>query len=117
MLVGALLNLEALVAEAAGASEVAVLCAGVEGRFAIDDAYVAGRIALLLGGQPDDAAIAAIRIAGSFASALEGIGGGTSADNLRATGLADDIAFCAREGVLAVVPRVVERGESAVVIA
>jgi 2-phosphosulfolactate phosphatase len=117
VLVGSLLNLEALLAELAGASEVAVLCAGVEGRFALDDAYVAGRIAAALGGEPDDAALAAIRIADSFPSALDGIGAGISAENLRATGLAEDIAFCAREGVIDRVPRVVERSQSAVVVA
>jgi len=117
VLVGSLLNLEALVEAARGVPEVAVLCAGVEGSFAIDDAYVAGRIAALLGGEPDDAAVAAILLAAAFDSALEGIGGGTSADNLRATGLADDIAFCARESVLDVVPRVVERSEFAVGVA
>jgi 2-phosphosulfolactate phosphatase len=117
VLVGSLLNLDALVDAASGASEVAVLCAGVEGRFAIDDAYVAGRVAALLGGEPDDAAIAAIRLAGALGAALDGIGGGTSADNLRATGLAEDIAFCARESVLDVVPRVVERSQLAVAIA
>ena len=117
VLVGSLLNLDAVVAAAAGASDVVLLCAGVEGAFAIDDAYVAGRIASALAGEPDDAALGAIRLADSFPSALEGIGAGQSAANLRATGLADDIAFCAREAVLGVVPRVVERGESAVVIA
>jgi 2-phosphosulfolactate phosphatase len=117
VLVGSLLNLEAVVAEAAGAAEVAVLCAGVEGAFAIDDAYVAGRISAALGGEPDDAAIAAIRLAAAFGSALEGIGGGVSADNLRAAGLAEDVPFCARVGLLDLVPRVVERGSSAVVVA
>jgi len=117
VLVGSLLNLEALVASAAGASEVAVLCAGVEGRFAIDDAYVAGRIASALGGEPDDAAVAAMRLAASFESALAGIGGGTSADNIRQAGLSEDIDFCARTGVLDVVPRVVERSTTAVVVA
>jgi 2-phosphosulfolactate phosphatase len=117
VLVGSLLNLDALVAAARGAEEVAVLCAGVEGEFAIDDAYVAGRIAAALDGEPDDAAIAAIRLAGSFGSALEAIGAGISAENLRVTGLADDIAFCAQESVLTHVPRVIERGEHAVEIA
>ena len=47
VLVASLLNLDAVVAavRASGADEVAVLCAGVEGAFAIDDVYVAGRIA------------------------------------------------------------------------
>jgi 2-phosphosulfolactate phosphatase len=117
VLVGSLLNLDALVRAVAGESEVAVLCAGVEGDFAIDDAYVAGRISAALGGDPDDAAIAAIRLAGSFDSALAGIGGGVSAANIRTAGLDDDIAFCAREGVLDVVPRIVERLPNAVVVA
>lgn len=115
--VGSLLNLDALVAAVADAPEVAVLCAGVEGEFAIDDAYVAGRIAQALGGDPDDGAIAAIQLARSFASGEQGIGAGVSAENLRVNGLGEDIAFCAREGVIDLVPRVVERSDRAVVIA
>jgi 2-phosphosulfolactate phosphatase len=115
--VGSLLNLHAVVAAVADAPEVAVLCAGVEGAFAIDDAYVAGRIAQALGGEPDDSAIAAIALARSFSSAELGIGAGVSAENLRVNGLGADIAFCAREGVVDLVPRVVERSDRAVVIA
>jgi 2-phosphosulfolactate phosphatase len=114
--VGSLLNLDALVATLGGAGDVAVLCAGVEGEFAIDDAYVAGRIAAALGGDHDDAARAAVQLASSFGTALEGIGSGTSADNLRRNGLADDLPFCAQEGVLDCVPRIIERHETAVVI-
>ena len=117
VLVASLLNLSAVVEAALGASEVAVLCAGVEGDFAIDDAYVAGRVAEALGGRPDDAAIAAIRLAQTFPSAEEGIAGGSSAANIRHAGLDDDIPWCARESVLDLVPRVVERAESAVVLA
>src|SRR5689334_7259834 len=75
VLVGSLLNLQA-VADAAreqGADDVAVLCAGVKGELAMDDAYCAGRIALELGGEPADSASAAIRLAGSFAGAEEGL--------------------------------------------
>ena len=117
VLVASLLNLDAVVAAVRGVSEVAVLCAGVEGAFAIDDAYVAGRIAAALGGEPDDAAIAAIRLAGAFATAEEGIGGGSSAANIRRASLDDDIPWCARESVLDLVPRVIERTDSSVVIA
>jgi 2-phosphosulfolactate phosphatase len=117
VLVASLLNLEAVVAEARGTDEVAILCAGVEGAFAIDDAYVAGRVAAALDGEPDDAAIAAIRLAAAFASAEPGIGGGVSAANIRRVGLDEDIAFCARESVLDRVPRVVERAASLIVIA
>jgi 2-phosphosulfolactate phosphatase len=117
VLVASLLNLDAVVAEASGAEEVAIICAGVEGAFALDDAYVAGRIAAALGGEPDDAALAAMRLAAAFPSAEEGIGGGVSAANIRRVGLDDDIAFCARESVLALVPRVVARRDKAVEIA
>jgi 2-phosphosulfolactate phosphatase len=117
VLVASLLNLDAVVEEARGGTDVAVLCAGVEGAFAIDDAYVAGRIAAALGGEPDDAAAAAIRLAGSFAIAEEGIGAGISADNIRNAKLDEDIAWCARESVLEIVPRVVARRDGAVEIA
>jgi 2-phosphosulfolactate phosphatase len=106
VLVGSLLNLAA-VAEAAGRSgeEVAILCAGVRGELALDDAYCAGRIAAELGGDPADSAVAAMRLADGFESAAEGLGASQSARNLRASGLDEDIAWCARESVLDVVPR------------
>jgi 2-phosphosulfolactate phosphatase len=103
VLVGSLLNLAA-VADAvreAGA-DVEVVCAGVDGRFTLDDAYCAGRTAALLGGERSDAAEAAVRLAGSFASAEEGL---QAAENPRQEALGDDLAWCARESVLAVVPR------------
>jgi 2-phosphosulfolactate phosphatase len=119
VLVASLLNLRTVVeaARASGARSVAVLCAGVEGAFAIDDAYVAGRIVRDLGGDPDDAAVAAMQLAGSFATAEEGIGGGISAENIRNAELDEDIAWCARESVLDVVPRIVARRDGAVEIA
>jgi 2-phosphosulfolactate phosphatase len=117
VLVASLLNLDAVVAAARAADEVAILCAGVEGAFAIDDAYVAGRIATSLGGEGDDAAVAARRLAAAFPTAEAGIGGGASAENIRRAGLDDDIPFCARESVLDLVPRVVARSASAVEIA
>jgi 2-phosphosulfolactate phosphatase len=104
--VGSLLNLDA-VAEAARAHEedVAVLCAGILGELALDDAYCAGRIADALGGDRTDSATAAIRLAQSYGSAGEGIGAGRSAWNLRRHGLEPDIEWCARENAAAVVPR------------
>jgi len=118
VLVGALLNLAAVVgAVAARGEDVAILCAGVEGAFAIDDAYVAGRIAAALSGTPDDSAIAAARLAAAFDGAEAGIAGGVSAANIRDANLAEDIPWCARESVLDLVPRVVERSERSVVVA
>jgi 2-phosphosulfolactate phosphatase len=116
VLVASLLNLEAVVEAARGEADLAILCAGVEGGFAIDDAYVAGRLVAALGGTWDDSALAAARLATTFGSAEEGIGGGISAENIRTAGLDDDVPFCARESVLGLVPRVVERGGSSVVV-
>lgn len=107
VLVGSLLNLEAVAAavRASGAEDVAVLCAGLDGELALDDAYCAGRIARALGGEPADSALAAIRLAESFPGDEEGLGAGQSARNLRRAGLEEDIAWCARAGVLDAVPR------------
>ena len=103
VLVGSLLNLAAVAEGARGAgSGVEVVCAGVDGRFTLDDAYCAGRIAALLGGERSDAAEAAVRVAESFASAEEAL---RAAENPRQEALGDDLAWCARESVLAVVPR------------
>ena len=78
--VGSLLNLDAVaVAAAESGEDVALLCAGVLGELALDDAYCAGRIAEALGGELSDSATAAIRIARSFASPLEGLGASRSA--------------------------------------
>jgi 2-phosphosulfolactate phosphatase len=104
VLLGSLLNLEALArATAERGEDVAVLCAGFQGAFALDDAYCAGRIVQLLGGERRDAAIAAELIARSFPNALEAL----NARTYGPPGLEEDIAFCARKDVLDVVPRLV----------
>ena len=118
VLAASLLNLDAVVEAAHGAGgDVTVVCAGVKGEFAMDDAYVAGRIAELLEGEPTDAAVAAMRLRESFASGEEGLGASQSARNLVAAGLEDDIAWCARESVLDVVPRLTRMVGSAAEIA
>ncbi len=118
VLAGSLLNLEAVTAAAREAGEdVVVVCAGVLGAFALDDAYCAGRIVEALGGEPTDAAAAAVRLRRSFASAEEGLRASQSARNLLAAGLESDIAFCARESVLGIVPRVVAILDSSVEVA
>src|SRR6266571_409833 len=108
--VGSLLNLDAVAAAArAHDRDVAVRCAGVLGELALDDAYCAGRIAEALGGEPEDSARAAILLAQSFPSALEGLGASGSALNLRQHGLEADVERCARENDLDVVPRYIRR--------
>src|SRR5436190_9840422 len=106
--VGSLLNLDAVVAAArAHGEDVAVLCAGVLGELALDDAYCAGRIAEALGGDRTDSATAAIRLAQTYADAREGLGASRSAWNLRRHGLEADIEWCARENTVDLAPRYV----------
>jgi 2-phosphosulfolactate phosphatase len=108
--VGSLLNLDAVAAAAReSGGDVAVLCAGVLGELALDDAYCAGRIAEALGGESEDSAQAAILLARSFPTATEGLDASRSAANLRRHGLEADLERCARENVLDVVPRYVRR--------
>jgi 2-phosphosulfolactate phosphatase len=102
VLLGSLLNLDAVVAAARERGEdVAILCAGYKGAFALDDAYCAGRFVQLLAAERSDAAVAAEVIAQAYPSPLEGL----NARTYGPPGLEEDIAFCARESVLDVVPR------------
>src|SRR5438874_10652123 len=102
VLLGSLLNLDAVVARARSlGGDVAILCAGFKGAFALDDAYCAGRIVARLDGERSDAAIAAELVARSFPDALAGL----SARTYGPPGLEADIEWCARESVLEVVPR------------
>jgi 2-phosphosulfolactate phosphatase len=56
VLVGSLLNLDAVAAAARErCGEVAVLCAGTEGRLALEDVYCAGRIVERIDGERTDA--------------------------------------------------------------
>jgi 2-phosphosulfolactate phosphatase len=115
VLVGSLLNLDAVAAAARRRGDVDVVCAGVQGRFTIDDAYAAGRIAELLGGERSDAAEAAVRIARSFAGPQEAL---SASGNPEHALLGEDIAWCARESVLEVVPRLARlEGSAAEVVA
>jgi 2-phosphosulfolactate phosphatase len=110
VLIASLLNLDAVTkAAAAHGEDVAVFCAGVKGAFALDDAYVAGRIVEGLGTERSDAAEAALRVARSYATAEEAFRASRSGRDLIESGpvLEADIPWCAREGVLEVVPRLV----------
>ena len=102
VLLGSLLNLEAVATAARERGEdVTVVCAGFQGQFALDDAYCAGRIVQLLNGEPSDSAKAAEAIARAWPDAHEAL----LARTYGPPGLEEDIAFCARVGILDVVPR------------
>jgi 2-phosphosulfolactate phosphatase len=111
VLVGSLLNLDAVVAAATDAGgDVAVICAGYKGSFALDDAYCAGRIVERLDGTRTDAAVAAALVADAFSDATSGL----NARTYGPPGLEDDIAYCAQENVLDVVPQLTGRVGGAV---
>jgi 2-phosphosulfolactate phosphatase len=102
VLLGSLLNLDAVAASARERGEdVEILCASFQGRFALDDAYCAGRIVQLLGGEATDSSKAADAIARAWPDAHEGL----LARTYGPPGLEEDVAFCAQVSVLDVVPR------------
>ena len=100
VVLGSLLNLDA-VARAAASRDAVVVCAGFQGAFALDDAYCAGRIVQLVQSERTDAAIGSELIARAFPNALDAL----NARTYGPPGLEEDIAFCARENALDIVPR------------
>jgi 2-phosphosulfolactate phosphatase len=110
VLLGSLLNLDALVdclATGERTDDLLLVCAGTNGRLAIEDIYVAGRIVAMLGGPATDAAWTAELVATATASTTELFAQSMNGRVLVDVGLTDDIAWCVRESVLGVVPRVV----------
>jgi 2-phosphosulfolactate phosphatase len=104
VLIGGLLNLDAVArATRERGEDVAVICAGVDGERALDDVYCAGRIAERIGGEPTEDAVEALEIVRSFPSAREAL---AALRNPRQRDLEEDIAWCARESLCAVVPTV-----------
>lgn len=102
VLLGSLLNLSAVVRAAREAGgDVAILCSGFKGTFALDDAYCAGRIVEALDGERSDAAIGAELISTAWPDPLAGL----NARTYGPPGLEADIEFCAQVDLLDVVPR------------
>ena len=114
VVLGSLLNLGAVVRVAQEhGTDVAVICAGFKGAFALDDAYCAGRIVERLDAERSDAAIAAALVAASFPDPAAGL----NARTYGPPGLEEDIAWCAREDVLDVVQRLAGmRGPAAEIV-
>ena len=105
VLVAGLLNLDAVVAAAEG-RDVQVVCAGVCGRPALEDLYVAGRIAARLDGPASDTALVACSIAAAYPCAYDALAASTAARMLAAVDMEADVERCARESVSVCVPHV-----------
>lgn len=102
VLLGSLLNLSAVARAAYSAGgDVAIVCSGFKGSFALDDAYCAGRIVDALDGDPTDAAIAASVLARAWPDPLAGL----NARTYGPPGLEADIEYCAQVDLLDAVPR------------
>jgi 2-phosphosulfolactate phosphatase len=103
VLVGSMLNLDAVAAAARErGDDVEIVCAGLRGGPSEDDAYCAGRIAALLGGEPTGGAERALELAASFPTAEEAL---RTIRRVGETVAEEDIVWCARESVSPAVPR------------
>jgi 2-phosphosulfolactate phosphatase len=104
VLAASMLNLAA-VAEQIGAGDILLVCAGTDGRVSIEDVYLAGRLSALLEGPRSDAAQVAEAVAAAYPTALAALEASGGAVGLRREGLESDIAYCAQESIVDVVPR------------
>ncbi len=99
-------------------AKLQILCSATGGQLALEDVYVAGRLsAALPPGPRSDAALAAEAVARAFESPFEALNASAHARVLRALGASADIAHCACESALAVVPVVVGVSAGVAVVA
>jgi 2-phosphosulfolactate phosphatase len=97
--------------------DVQLVCSGSEGEVALEDVYVAGRIGAELPAPRTDAAVLADAICRRYGSPLEAFSASAAAGRLRAVGMEDDVADCARESVLELVAEVTVTGRGCSVVA
>ena len=116
VLLGSLLNLEAVLEALPDGEDVLIICSGTDGRVTLEDVYAAGRLSARLEGDRSDAALVAESVAQAHTDARSALAASAHAQTLREAGLEADVAWCAQESVLDCVPRVREvRGDVAVV--
>lgn len=99
VLVGALLNLEALAGELRSAAprRVLLVCAGTFETFALEDACAAGLLAKAVGEVTmTDAAAAVHRLAATFSNPLAALRAARNGQVLAAAGRGADVEWCAR---------------------
>jgi 2-phosphosulfolactate phosphatase len=116
VLIGSLLNLGAVLDAIRAETAVTIVCSGTDGRAALEDVYVAGRLVAALDGTRSDAARVAERVASAYPAPLEPLAESEGGARLRATGQEPDIAWCARESALAVVPEVCSMDDGVAVV-
>jgi 2-phosphosulfolactate phosphatase len=118
VLLACLLNLDAVVMEQdRRGADLQIVCSGTDGAVALEDVYVAGRLIARLRGPRTDAALVAEAVARAFPTPLEALAASADAAALRAAGLTADIADCARESELDVVPAVVRTSGGVAIVA
>lgn len=114
VLIASVLNLGAVVDAVADAERVAVVCAGKEGRFALEDAVCAGELVEALletrdEDSLDDAGRAARILAREHPMSADFLASTAAGLALEEVGLADDLAFCAERDRHAFVPEMKDR--------
>lgn len=101
-LAASFLNLGAVAEEVAGDPQVAVVCAGKEGCFSLDDAVCAGHLVLRIAEvadedvELDDGAAAAAELAGMFEPDAETFAAAAAGQALLDAGMGSDLEFCAQ---------------------
>lgn len=115
VLLAALLNAHAAArrARALAVEEIAIVCAGNEGRVGLDDVYAAGVLAeyLLSMGEytVDDGARIALTLRRNTSDPIEALSASGHGIHLERLGLGEDVRACARVSVSTVVPALVEK--------
>jgi len=111
VVLGCLLNLDALLGALrdrgaeTGRLDIQLVCSGTGGGGALEDMYAAGRICEQLEGERTDAALIAQAVTRVYATPHQALDASADARVLREAELGDDIAHCALESRLDVVPR------------
>jgi 2-phosphosulfolactate phosphatase len=114
VLVGSMLNLSAVARAVADAPQLAIVCSGRYGRFALDDALCAGMLLARLASagralELEDGGRAALALAGAFGADAGFLAGTEAGRALAGIGLAEDVDWCARVDASTLVPELIER--------
>jgi 2-phosphosulfolactate phosphatase len=115
VLAASMLNLAAVAAQI-GEGDTLIVCAGTDGNVSIEDVYLAGRLSALLEGPRTDAAQVAEAVAAAYPTALAALEASAGAVGLRREGLESDIAYCAQESIVDVVPRLTRTADGIAIL-